>query len=419
MSSQDIGSRPDLIYDWNARGGDRSEHGGHIEFDDESLRDGLQSPSVVDPPIATKIEILRLMDRLCIQTADIGLPGAGPRAARDVEALAREIVQSKLKIRPNCAARTMIRDIEPIVEISDRVGIPIEACTFIGSSPIRQYVEDWPLDKLIRLTTEAVSYATKHGVRVMYVTEDTTRAHPDTLAELFKAAIGAGAERLCLCDTVGHATPEGVEALVHFARKVIAGEGAQVRLDWHGHNDRGLGVINSIAAVGAGVDRVHGTALGIGERVGNAPLDQMLVNFRLLGWIDNDLSALGEYCRLVSQASGVPIPVNYPVVGSDAFRTGTGVHAAAVIKALRKGDVWLADMVYSGVPAHLFGGEQRIEIGPMSGESNVIFWLEQHGITPAPDLVKRIFARAKESDRVLGDDELKSMVTSGDGGTRG
>jgi len=415
MGSRDTVSRPDLIYDWNAHGGDLSPDRGAIEFDDESLRDGLQSPSVVDPPIATKIEILRLMDRLGIQTADIGLPGAGPRAVRDVEALAREIVESKLKIRPNCAARTMIRDIEPIVEISERVGIPIEACTFIGSSPIRQYVEDWPVEKLLRLTEEAVSYATKHGIPVMYVTEDTTRAHPDTLAQLFKTAIRAGAQRLCLCDTVGHATPSGVEALVRFTREVVAAEGAEVKLDWHGHNDRGLGVINSIAAVQAGVDRVHGTALGIGERVGNSPLDQVLVNFRLLGWIENDLSALGEYCRLVSEASGVPIPVNYPVVGSDAFRTGTGVHAAAVIKALRKGDVWLADLVYSGVPAHLFGGQQRIEIGPMSGESNVVFWLEQHGIEPEADLVKRIFARAKESDRVLGDNELKAMVASAQG----
>jgi 2-isopropylmalate synthase len=412
MGSRDTGSRPDLIYDWNARGGDLSEHRAPVEFDDESLRDGLQSPSVVDPPITTKIEILHVMDRLGIQTADIGLPGAGQRAVRDVEALAREIVDAKLKIRPNCAARTMIRDIQPIVEISERVGIPIEACTFIGSSPIRQYVEDWPLEKLLRLTEEAVSYGAKHGIPVMYVTEDTTRAHPDTLAQLFKTAIRAGAKRLCLCDTVGHATPSGVKALVHFTREVVQAEGEDVKLDWHGHNDRGLGVINSIAAVDAGVDRVHGTALGIGERVGNTPLDQVLVNLRLLGWIDNDLSALGDYCRMVSDASGVPIPVNYPVVGSDAFRTGTGVHAAAVIKALRKGDVWLADLVYSGVPAHLFGGRQRIEIGPMSGESNVIFWLEQHGIEPEADLVKRIFARAKESDRVLGDDELMTMVAA-------
>jgi 2-isopropylmalate synthase len=414
-----IERRSDLIYDWNGSGAPGTDALRAVEFDDESLRDGLQSPSVIDPPVAVKIEILHLMDRLGIDTADIGLPGAGPRAVHDVELLAREIVDARLAIRPNCAARTMVRDIDPIVEISERVGIPIEACTFIGSSPIRQYVEDWSLDRLLTLTEEAVSYAVKRGIPVMYVTEDTTRAHPDTLTRLFRTAIQAGAGRICLCDTVGHATPSGVAALVRFTRELVAGERAEVKIDWHGHNDRGLGVINSMAAIEAGVDRVHGTALGIGERVGNTPLDQVLVNLRLLGWIDNDLSALGEYCRRVSLASGVPIPVNYPVVGADAFRTGTGVHAAAVIKALRKGDTWLADLVYSGVPAHMFGAVQRIEIGPMSGESNVVFWLEQHGITPAVDLVKRIFTRAKESDRVLRDGEIMAMVEAENGGTHG
>jgi 2-isopropylmalate synthase len=403
-------AKPELIYDWNARGGDVTAAAQPIEFDDESLRDGLQSPSVIDPPIQQKIRILHLMDRLGIQTADIGLPGAGPRHVESATALAREIVDAKLAIRPNCAARTLARDIQPIADISQAVGIPIETCAFIGSSSIRQFVEDWSLERLLKHTEEAVSFAVGHGLPVMYVTEDTTRAHPETLAELFKAAIAAGATRLCLCDTVGHATPNGARALVAFAQEVIRRENPAVKLDWHGHNDRGLGVINAIAALRAGVHRVHGTALGIGERVGNTPLDQVLVNLRLLGWIDNDLTSLGEYCQAVSEASGVEIPINYPVVGADAFRTGTGVHAAAVIKALRKGDVWLADLVYSGVPAHLVGLDQKIEIGPMSGESNVVYWLERHGVEPATELVKRIFTRAKDSNRVLTDEELWSLV---------
>jgi len=412
MDATSKSDRDNLIYDWNTRGGDETAWTRSIQFDDESLRDGLQSPSVIDPPIPDKIRILHLMDRLGIDTANLGLPGAGKRQVEAVSALAREIVRSKLKIRPNCAARTLQRDIEPILDISDEVGIPIETCTFIGSSAIRQYVEDWPLERLVKHTEEAVGYATQHGLPVMYVTEDTTRAHPDTLKVLFKTAIGAGAKRLCLADTVGHATPNGARALVEFAKKIVAEENPAVKLDWHGHNDRGLGVINAIAAVSAGVERIHGTALGIGERVGNAPMDQVLVNFRLLGWIDNDLSALGEYCKAVSAAAGVPIPINYPVVGADAFRTGTGVHAAAVIKALRKGDQWLADLVYSSVPAHLVGLDQKIEIGPMSGESNVVFWLEQHGIEPAEALVKRIFAHAKSSDHVLSEAELTELVGS-------
>jgi 2-isopropylmalate synthase len=402
--------RDDLIYNWNERGGDHKQARQPIELLDETMRDGLQSASVIDPPVERKIEILHLMDRLGLSSANIGLPGAGPRTVEQVEALAREIRDARLAIRPNCAARTVIRDIEPIVDISQRVGIPIEACTFIGSSPIRQYAEDWTLDTMLRHTEEAVGFVRRQGLECMFVTEDTTRAHPDTLAKMFRVAIRAGASRICLCDTVGHITPRGVGALVRFTRDLIDAEGAQVKIDWHGHNDRGLGAINAVVAIGTGAHRVHGTALGIGERVGNAPLDQILVNLKLWGWIDQDLSALGEYCRTVAEAVGFTIPMNYPVVGADAFRTGTGVHAAAIIKAIRKGDAWLTDAVYSGVPAHLFGLEQVIEVGPMSGESNVIYWLESRGFEPRREVIERILARAKASDHTLSDDEVRAIA---------
>jgi 2-isopropylmalate synthase len=401
----------ELIYDWNRV--EASEAAPRpLELNDETLRDGLQSPSVIDPPIEKKIEILHLMDSLGIEAADIGLPGAGPRAVADVTRLAKEIVDCKLDIKPNCAARTVRADIEPIIDISEKVGIPLDACTFIGSSPIRQYAEGWSLEMMLTATEDAVKFAASHGLPVMYVTEDTTRAQPDTVRALYRTAIDAGARRICVCDTVGHATPHGVRALIKFVRSVVdeMGLGEQIKIDWHGHQDRGLGVINSIAAYEAGADRLHGTGLGIGERVGNTPLDQLMVNLQLMGYIDRDLSNLTRYCEAVSQATGVPIPVSYPVVGRDAFRTATGVHAAAVIKAFRKGDEWLADAVYSGVPAKSFGREQLIEIGPMSGKSNVVFWLEHHGLEPTTERVERIFNRAKQSDSVLTNDELMQMV---------
>uniref|UniRef100_A0A832I0L8 2-isopropylmalate synthase n=1 Tax=Eiseniibacteriota bacterium TaxID=2212470 RepID=A0A832I0L8_UNCEI len=401
----------ELIYDWNEHGEQYERPPFRIQFDDETLRDGLQSPSVRSPSIEDKIRLLHLMDRLGIDTADIGLPGAGPHVERDVERLAKEIVDARLRIAANCAARTLERDIRPIVNASQKAGIPIEVCTFIGSSPIRQYAEDWPLERMLKHTREAVSFAVREGLPVMYVTEDTVRAHPDTLRALFTAAIEAGASRLCLCDTVGHVMPSGVRNLVHFARKVIRDCGRpDVGIDWHGHNDRGLAVINTIAAIRAGASRVHGCAIGIGERVGNTPLDQVLVNLRLFGWIDNDLTALPEYCELTSRTTGVEIPPNYPVVGRDAFRTGTGVHAAAVIKAFRKGEDWLADRVYSGVPASLVGRRQEIEVGPMSGESNVVFWMEQRSIEPTPERVRAVFERAKSVDRVLEDDEILAVI---------
>ncbi len=399
-----------LIYDWNDAGERWEKPATRIQLDDETLRDGLQSPSVRSPSIEEKLALLHLMERLGLDTADIGLPGAGPHVVQDVTRLAQEIRDQRMRLKANCAARTLHQDITPVIEISQKVGIPIEVCTFIGSSPIRQYAENWTADMMLRHTEEAVTYAVSHGLPVMYVTEDTVRAQPTTLRRLFLAAIRCGAKRLCLCDTVGHATPTGAANLVRFALDVVRESGAEVGLDWHGHCDRGLAVINTLAAIRAGATRVHGCAIGIGERVGNTPMDQLLVNLKLLGWIDNDLTALQEYCERTSLATGVPVPPNYPVVGRDAFRTGTGVHAAAVIKAYRKGEDWLADRVYSGVPASWVGRHQEIEVGPMSGESNVVFWLERHGIAPTPERVTAVFQRAKSVDRVLTDIEIRAVL---------
>jgi isopropylmalate/homocitrate/citramalate synthase len=400
----------ELIYDWNKIEPTFDRPNRRVSFDDETLRDGLQSPSVTEPPVEKKIELLHLMNDLGIDTADIGLPGAGGTHAEGVERLAREIVERKLSIRPNCAARTHQNDIRPIAEISQRAGIAIEACTFIGSSPVRFYAEEWTLDKLLRLTEEAVAFAVKEGLPVMFVTEDTTRAHPDTIRALYTTAIRAGARAVCVCDTVGHSTPDGARAVVRFVKKIIEEQGERVRLDWHGHQDRGLGVINSIAAIEGGADQVHGSAIGVGERVGNTPMDQLLVNLKLMGWIDNDLSRLGDYCRKAAEATGWTIPHNYPVFGRDAFRTATGVHAAAVIKSYRKGDQELADLVYSGVPAALFGMKQTIEVGPMSGKSNVVYWLESRGIEADEERVQRIYERAKSAHSVLTEEEVMRLV---------
>lgn len=396
-----------LIHDWNRTDASPPSV---VMLDDETLRDGLQSPSVATPTVEQKIAILHLIDQLGMDAVDIGLPGAGPHVVRDVERLAREIATHRLSVRPNCAARTKVADIEPIVDIAQRVGISIECCAFIGSSPIRRYAEGWSLDQLLRYTEEAIGFAVGEGLPVMYVAEDTTRADPDTLRQLYAAAIRAGASRVCVADTVGHATPAGAAAVVRFVGEVVADCGGGVGIDWHGHRDRDMAVINTIAALEAGATRLHGTALGIGERVGNTPMDLLLVNLVLMGYLTRDLSRLTDYCDAVAEACEVAIPSNYPVVGPDAYRTATGVHAAAVIKAFRKHDEALADAVYSGVPARLVGRTQSIEVGPMSGRSNVVFWLERHGIAVTDEVVDRVFARAKASSRVLSDAEISALI---------
>jgi 2-isopropylmalate synthase len=406
-------SQNEWIFDWNLAGKIPIPEGTQVLVNDETLRDGLQNPSIHDPSIEEKIQILHLMEALGIDSVNIGLPGAGPRAVEHVEALAREIANQHMRIKPNCAARTLEADIRPIVDISQRVGIAIEAATFLGSSPIRRLVEDWTVDHLERTTEKAVKFAVAHGLPSMYVTEDTVRTDPETIQRLYTTALRSGARAIVLCDTVGHATPEGAYNLVkHVIEKVVKPFGGNIRVDWHGHRDRGLAIANSLAAIAAGAHQIHGVALSLGERVGNTPMELLLVNLRLMGLRSNDLSFLRAYCESVAKATHTTIPPNYPVFGRDAFRTATGVHAAAIIKALRKHDRALADAVYSGVPAHLFGLQQIVEIGPMSGKSNVVYWLARHGIPETDELVNRIFEVAKQSPRVLTDDEVRALCTA-------
>jgi len=404
----------ELIYDWNRIHPASLRPSGHVLLNDETLRDGLQSPSVRDPSIQEKIHILHLMEALRINSLDLGLPGAGPRVVEHVEGLAREIVNHRMKIRANCAARTHENDIRPIAEIVQRTGLGIDAATFIGSSPIRRYTEGWTDDFLLVTTEKAVKYAVSLGLSVTYVTEDTSRCDPEMVKRLYSTAINCGARAIVICDTAGHATPMGAFALVRFViEEVVKPSGEKIRVDWHGHSDRGLAIANSMAALVAGAECVHACALGLGERVGNTQMDQMLVNLKLMGippWAEQDLSKLKEYCQAVSRATGVPIPANYPVVGEDAFRTATGVHAAAVIKAYKKNDIELANAVYSGVPSHVFGLEQVIDIGPMSGKSNVLFWLEHRGLPATDEVVERIYQRAKASDHTLSEAEILECV---------
>jgi 2-isopropylmalate synthase len=402
----------ELIYDWNEVGRKGRITPRHCTFFDETLRDGLQNPSVVDPPVEKKLEILHLMADLGIHEADIGLPGSSKRAFEDCLRMCREVADHKLKIRVACAGRTVVGDITPMIELSQRAGIPVDVYAFIGSSPIRQYAEAWDVALIAKRSTEAIDVAVKAGLQVAYVTEDTTRSRPDVLTTLFRAAIDHGASRLCLSDTVGHATPDGVRNLIQFTKSVVAGTGAaDIGIDWHGHNDRGLALENAIWALEFGADRVHGTALGIGERVGNAQMELILLNMKLLGQLeDQNLTRLLDYCKAVAEAVGWTVPINYPLVGRDAFRTATGVHAAAIIKSMQKGDAWLADRIYSGVPAGMFGRKQEICIGFMSGASNVNYWLTERGIAPNEKLVAEILKAAKLENHILDEAEVMAVV---------
>ena len=399
-----------FYYDWNLIGEEELGRPRAVEIDDETLRDGLQSPSVRQPTLDEKLDILHRMVDLGIQGVDLGYPGAGPMVLDHVVSLAEEIARENLPIAPNCAGRTHPDDILPIAEAQQRSGVAIEASVFLGSSPIRQFVEGWDTDFLVRTTEKAVSLARESGLEVMFVTEDTTRARPEVLEAVYTTAIEAGARRICFSDTVGHATPWGVKALISWAREMVDATGADVKIDYHGHRDRHFSVANSIAALAAGADRVHGCGLGIGERVGNTPMEPLLVNLYLLGWLETDLSGLPGYAEAVSKATDTPIPANSPIVGKDAFETSTGVHAAAVLKAQRTGDIWLANRIYSGVPAEELGREQNITVGPMSGKANAVAWLTKRGLECDEATVEKILETAKVSDHVLTEDEILGIL---------
>ncbi|MEO2208711.1 MAG: LeuA family protein, partial [Candidatus Poseidoniia archaeon] len=408
----------ELIYDWNtidyeiARNPSNHPHG--VWFDDETLRDGLQSPSARNPEIEQKIELIDYMEKLGIQKVDLGLPGAGPFHIGHIDAMLTHMGENGYELRPGCAVRTVVSDIEPLVELQAKHERQIQASAFLGTSPIRQFAEGWTMERILSTAEKAVTFAVDNDIPVMFVTEDTTRSKPEDIKAVYTRAIELGADRICVCDTCGHVTPNGVRKLLTFIQdEVIPDAGvkrADIEVNWHGHQDRGLGVANNLAAVEAGADVIHGTALGVGERAGNAPLDQTLVNLSLMGVINNDLTALNDYMRKAHEYIEVALPHNYPVFGEDAFETGTGVHASAVIKAIKKGDQWLADRVYSGVPAQDFGLEQVIRIGHMSGRSNIIWWLQQNGYEVDDDMVAHIFEVAKGQRRMMSDEKVHAAI---------
>ncbi len=401
---------PTLIHDWNRAGEAPASLNGRVPLLlDETLRDGLQSPSVRDPEISAKRDLLHRLSKLGIHSVDLGMPGAGPKASAAVKALLFEIRDHRLPISPNAAVRTLEADLIQVADIQQKVGIPLEVGAFLGSSPVRMDVEGWDVAFLVKTVRSAAAFCRLHSIPMMMVTEDTTRANPEVLKAIYRSALEEGAEAICLSDTCGHATPEGVRNLVKFIREDVL-EGRPIRVDWHGHNDRGLGVANAIAAFEAGADRLHGTILGIGERCGNVALDQLMMNLILMGYWEGDLTDLPAISELVAELCAFEIPANYPVLGRDAFRTGTGVHAAAIVKALNRGDAQLADAVYSAVPASLVGRRQEIEIGPIAGHSNVVYWLEMNGHDVNDERVERILDRAKHSNRILTDAEIEALL---------
>ena len=380
---------------------------------DETLRDGLQAPHIRNPTLEQKLAIVDHMARSGIRSADLGFPGSDAAATRECTEVARHIAAAGLDLKPGFAGRTHPADINAICEVGQQAGVAVEAYVFIGVSPIRQYVEDWDLELIRGAIRKSAAECRREDVEFVLVLEDAVRCTPQVLRSVYDVAMETGTRRLTLCDTVGAAVPSGTEALIRWTQRYFAERDHPMALEWHGHNDRGLALVNSLTALSLGCARVHGTVLGIGERAGNASLDQLVVNRHLDGDHSYDLAALREYCEYAAPVLGVDIPQNYPAMGRDVFKTSAGVHASAILKAHEKGSTALKDSVYAGVPAGLLGREQEILIDAASGANNVKYWLTLHG-HPTDDatLIKRVLERAKAGRAPLTDEEIGQIIAT-------
>ncbi|MFE7978120.1 LeuA family protein [Streptomyces shenzhenensis] len=405
----------DVWFTWNDTTTAHTEPGpapAGILFD-ETLRDGLQAPHVHRPTLEQKLNFVDHMVRSGVRSADLGFPGSDPSAARECVQLAQHIADNRLALRAGFAGRTHPSDVNAICEVGQQAGIAVEAYAFIGVSPIRQYVEGWDIEVIRQAVRRSAEECRRGGAEFVLVLEDAVRCTPEILTAVYDVAVETGTRRLTLCDTVGAAVPEGAEALIRFTQRYFADREHLVELEWHGHNDRGLALANSLTALALGCARVHGTILGVGERAGNTSLDQLMVNSQLDGSHTYDLTSLRAYCDYAAPLLGVDVPQNYPALGRDVFRTSAGVHASAILKAHEKGSITLKDGVYAGVPARLLGREQEVLIDAASGASNVKYWLTVHGHgTDDASLIKRVLERAKASDVPLTDDEIGQILAN-------
>jgi 2-isopropylmalate synthase len=406
-----------LVFDWN----EKERHGPLLREPprcvDQTLAEGLRAPSARAPTVEQKLELIRRMDGLGVDAAALGRPGARPKALAEVEQIVRTIAEERLEIELICASSTDEVELRALAELAQRTGSAIEVEIAIGSGPLRAYAEGGPANKTSGAARQAVAFAVGNSLVASLVTEDTTRAHPRVLDPLYRAAIEAGVSRIVLTDSTGHATPDGLRSLIAFSRSILRGLDAvdRVELDWHGKDDRGLALVLGLFALEHGIDRVHASALGLGERAGGTPIDLLLLNLSMLAQLDperHDLAGLVAYVEKVAEYTGVAIRESYPLAGRDVFRSTNDAHAAAITKAIAKGDVELADRVLSSVPAGAFGRTPSLEIGVDSGRNSAAAWLRAHDREATDDAIERILAAALAHGGRLDDAAVRGLFES-------
>lgn len=395
-----------LFFDWG--------HSLQVPFPailDATLRDGIQGILTRYPSLDEKLHLVDLLLSLGVHEFEIGMPVVGLKHKQESIAVAAHIFKQCPDARVICLARTKIDDVIAVAEVAQAVGCHIGCALFVGSSPIRRRVEGWSIVDLVNWTAQAVRFAVHEGLAVSLACEDATRSEPETLRNLYLTAIEHGASRVVIPDTVGICSTDSTRRIVEFFRDQIT-DGDTIPIDWHGHNDRDLGVANAVAAANAGATCIHTTVLGIGERCGNVPLEPLLVHLATHETYQWNLSILPQLAEYASKIFDDPIRSRYPIIGQNAFATAAGTHGAALYKATQRRDSQLAANVYAGADPRSFGREVQVFVGPMSGVANVKWKAQELGVSLKPNSEEDILLVAKERDKILTDQEFRTVAAS-------
>jgi len=343
---------------------------------DETMRDGEQTPGVSFSP-EEKLELATMMSGMGVDIMDVGIPVVSAEEHRGVKLVANAGLEASIL----AAARAVRRDVEACVEC----GVD-EVSVFIACSDLHlKYKLQMTREQVLEKSVAECEYAKDHGLKVTFVTEDTFRADMDYVVELYNANIDAGAERIVFADTVGLMTPAAMKWWLEQVKPRLK----PAQLSVHCHDDFGLAVANSLAAMEAGVEVPHVCVNGIGERSGNASLEELVLLLETLYHYDTgiDTSKLYSLSRRVEELTGIPVAVNKSVVGYNAFSHESGIHADGVIK-----HSW----TYEPIQPETIGRERRFIFGKHTGSTAVEDKLTKHGVAFTKEQLQVLLTGIKE-----------------------
>jgi isopropylmalate/homocitrate/citramalate synthase len=363
-----------------------------VQIWEETLRDGEQTPGVAYTP-EEKLQIARLLDEIHVPIMDVGIPVVSKEEARGVRAIANAGFDATIM----AAARTVRKDVEACIEC----GVDEIALFTAGSDLHIRHKLGMTREQVKEVAVRETEYAIAHGVAVSFVTEDTFRADLDFIADLYNACTEAGAHRAVICDTVGVMTPPGIRWFFGELRKRLTAK----ELSFHGHNDFGLAVANSLTAVEEGVQVPHTCVNGLGERSGNASFEELVLALEALYGYDTgiDVSRLYEVSQLVERLSGIPVGVSKPLVGHNAFAHESGIHAHGVIKHTA---------TYEPIQPERIGRQRTFVFGKHTGSLAVAEKLRSHGADATPDQVLRLVSLIKDFAEARSKKDQQAFVVS-------